>query len=359
MMYWKFSENRIFFLNEYWILVPSAIVVNYFLIRKLRLDKKRIEQLKNLARQIEREKKIKKILLLSIGLNLGLGGYLAIISRGGSTLINTDYIKCDLEEGIRYLDNARLKKIILHLFRHKMKEGIIYITATALCHLANRYGQIFLPLPIAIGDFGFTNAVQALRKSLVVLLLGAIGPLVVLDNPIALILAFALGTSGLRLAFTNLDLIATSAVDLTKDLRTRIPGVSEVVVIHNRNKLVMKNPVRENLECSLPDQHLFNPNCKLKPTEIPDAIDLALPNLKYEEMVNMHDLTGLDRVEFTDKFDLGQTKPNIYNPRKGKEVNLLEKFGDSKLLEENQGWDISENDFIVPKRRYLRRRNEL
>lgn len=370
MLYWKYSSNRIFFLNEYWIFIPSAILANYVIIRKIRLDRKRmkqlkrlkeqIEQLKKLKEQIEREKKIRKILLLSLGLH----GCIHLLTRGGSTdfidMIDTNYIKllCNIEEGVRYLDDKRLRNIINDLYRHKRKGKIIYITATAVCHLANRYGQTFLALPFAVGDFGLTNVYQTLRKGFVTILLGGVGPLVIIGGPVALIVALTLGISGLRLAFSNLDFIPTSPVDVTKDLKPRIPGVSDVVVVNNRDKIIMSEPVQKNQECWLPDQRLLNPNCKVKPTEIPDAIDSVLPDLRYEETVNMQDTTGLDRVEFTDKFDLGQTKPSICKPRKGKEVNFLDKFGDSGPIGESEGWDTCENEFMVPEKRYLRTRNK-
>jgi len=125
--------------------------------------------------------------------------------------------------------------------------------------------------------------------------------------------------SCLKLAFNNLDFIPTSPVDVTKELKPRIPGVSDVVVVNNRNrdKIILCDPVQENQECWLPDQHLLNPNYNIKPTEIPDAIDSVLPDLRYENTVNMHDITGLDGIgiEFTDKYDLGQTEPNICKPR--------------------------------------------
>jgi hypothetical protein len=35
----------------------------------------------------------------------------------------------------------------------------------------------------------------------------------------------------------------------------------------------MLDPIKENHECWLPYQRLLNPNCKVKSTEIPDAID--------------------------------------------------------------------------------------
>lgn len=354
MLYWKYSSDRIFFLNEYWILIPSAILANSVIIRKIRLDRKRLKQLKRFKELIEREKKIRKILLLSLGLH----GCIHLLTRGGSTgIVDTDYLLkefCKIEQGIGYLDDRRLRNIITDLYRHKRKGKIIYITATAACHLANRYGQTFLALPFAVGDFGLTNVYQTLRKGLVTILLGGVGPLVFIGNPVALFFAFALGTSGLRLAFNNLDFIPTSPVDVMKDLQERIPGLSEVVVVNNRNKIIMSKPVPENQECWLPDQRLLNQNCKVKPTEIPDTIDSILPDLRYEETVNMQDTTGLDRVEFSDKFDLGQTKPSICNPRKGKEVNFLEKFGDSEPIGESEGWNTYENESMVPKKLNIR-----
>jgi len=362
MLYWKYSSNRIFFLNEYWIFIPSAVLANYLIIRKIRLNRARMKELKRLIDQIEREKKVRKILLLTIGLSVS--GYTHLLTRGGSTdflnLIDTDYIKstCNIEEGLRYLDDMRLRKIITDLYRHKGKGKIIYVTATALCHIANRYGQTFLALPFAVGDFGFTSLYQTLRKGFVTILLGSVGPLYFNGSPVSLIFALIFGGSGLRLAFTNLDFIPTSPVDVTKRLERRIPALSEVVVVNNRDKIIMRDSVKENHECWLPDQRLLNPKCSVKPTEISDAIDSVLPDLRYEDTVNMQDVTGLDQVEFTDKFDLGQTEPSICKPRQGKQVNFLDKFGDSGQISESEGWDTCDNEFMVPEKRYRRTRNK-
>jgi len=70
--------------------------------------------------------------------------------------------------------------------------------------------------------------------------------------------------------------------------------MSDVVVVNNRDKIILRYPVQKNHECWLPDQRLLNSNCKVKPTEIPDAIDSVLPDLKYKDTVNMQDVTGLD-----------------------------------------------------------------
>lgn len=367
MFYYRYSATRIFFINEYWILIPAAVLANYFIIRKMRSNRAakraRLKELKRLIDLIEREQRIRKILLVSLGLSVG--GYTHLLTRGGEAdflnLIDTEYIRsvCEIEEGIRYLDDPRLRKIITQLYRHKRKAKIIYVTATAVCHLANRYGQMFFALPVAIGDFGFTSLYQSFRKVLATIILGGIGPLYFKGTPVALFFAFILGASGLNLALTNLD-IATSAVDVTKVLKPRIPGTTDVVVmnnVHKQNKIIMCDPAKENHECWLPDQRLFNPNCKVKLTEMPDVVDPVLSDLKYEDTVNMRDVTGLNQQTFTDIFDLKQTEPSICKPRQGKEVNFLEKFGGSGQISESETWDIDDNEFMVPEQRDIRTRN--
>lgn len=130
------------------IYILLAICANYFIIRKIRLDKKRLKQLKALEDLIERQNKIRKILLLSLGLNglllsLSLKECIHFSIRGGSEFTNVEYIreKCNIAKGVRYLDDNRLRNIIHDLYRHKKKARIIYITATALYHLSDQYGQ--------------------------------------------------------------------------------------------------------------------------------------------------------------------------------------------------------------------------
>ena len=153
------------------------VLINYVIIRDIRSRKEKIEVLKRLKAQIEREKKLRRILLFSLGLN----GCAFFLTRGGADFINTDYIECGIKEGLRYLDDNRLRNIIHDLYRHKRKGKVIFITATAVCHLANRYGKTVLALPFAInlglGDFGFTNLYQTTRKVVVSVLLGAVEPL--------------------------------------------------------------------------------------------------------------------------------------------------------------------------------------
>lgn len=132
------------------------------------------------------------------------------------------------------------------MYKNKRKGKIIYVTATVVCHIANHYGQPFLALPFAIGYFGLTSVYQTLRKGFVSIVLGAINLWIVIVGTRTL--SFAL-----ILAFHNLDFIPTSPIDVTKNLKTRIPGMSDVVVMNNRDKIIMSKPVSEKQECFLVD----------------------------------------------------------------------------------------------------------
>lgn len=198
---------------------------------------------------------------LSLGLNASAGTY--ILTRGGSYLLDVDYIleNCNIEEGLGSLDNKRLRHIVSHLYKHKRKGKIIYITGTALCHLANQYELNFPAFPIAIGDFGLTNLYQTVRKTIVIILLGAVGPAFVYG---AVGSALILALLGFGIAVSNLDLIATTPVYETgqvKSLSPRILDSIDVVVVNSRNKLTMSKPVHR--ECWLPDQAVLNSNCNV------------------------------------------------------------------------------------------------
>lgn len=50
-------QNRIFFLNKYWIFIPLTVLANYIIIRKIYLNKAKKKKLKKLISQIKSEKK--------------------------------------------------------------------------------------------------------------------------------------------------------------------------------------------------------------------------------------------------------------------------------------------------------------
>ena len=286
--------------------------------------------------------------------------------QGGSNhgfidFIDVDYIDCEIDQGIRYLNNDRIRKIIHDLYSHKRIGSIVYITATAACHLAKRHGTQFLAFPIAIGDFGLTNLAQTIQKLTVTVLFGMVGPMGMLAEGVLPLFAIPiLLIAGLKLASINLDKLHTSAIDQVasvKQIQSRVPDMPDVVTLNFKKKVKAPGLIMEGKECWLPEQKYLNPKCRIKPTEIPDAIDMANHGLNYDEVVNMQDVTGLDRVNFSDIFDLGKPsqsmetksaiskasdlgKKHYLRRRKPRVVNFLDKFGDGGDVAENESWDL-------------------
>ena len=121
----------------------------------------------------------------------------------------------------------------------------------------------------------------------------------------------------------------------------------------------MTESLEQNTECWIPGQPVLNDNCKLQSAEIANDVNVILSDLTYEDIVNMQDVTGLDRVQFTDRFDLGKTKKyNTYSTQKAKQVGFLDKFSDPKVIAENEKWETLENEIIPPEKKYLRTRNK-
>ena len=342
-----------FCLNEYWILVPSILFLDYLIIRKIKSHKRKMDELKKLKKMIEHYKKRQKFNKL-IYLGCALSVTSTLLLRGGDDLIDVESIECGIEAGLRYLDNDRIRKIIHNLYSYKRKNKIIYITATAACHLVKIYGKRFLALPIAVGDFGTTNLYQSARKAVVTILLGAIGPLYMVGGAFAITLAVGIGTYALKLAFTDLDSLPTSAISpttLAKKLKPRISDLPDVITVNFRDRIKAPD-IEKGFECVLPEQKLFNPSCNLP---IPTKIATVAHDLTYDDVVNMKDGTGLEPVNFNDVFDLG--KPNIPNSRRSKMVNFLDMFKDPETISESETWDASTITDRVAKKMNLRAKN--
>jgi hypothetical protein len=265
-----------------------------------------------------------------------------LMTRGG-VYLNVDDIQCGRKKGIQYVNSRRLIQLIHEKFKQKVKGKIIYITATAFCQFINNNGLTLLDIPYIVGDFGLTSIYQAIKnkKAIVVAVFASVPILLVIGTNSAWLLASSLNGFGLKLLFNNPDKILTSLIDEPisyKTLESRIPNFKEVVIINTpENKIFMNDWNKPEFECLLPEQVLLNPNCEIKPTEIPRAIDIVAHDLRYDQVVNMQDVTGLEnRIQFSDIMDLGKTtEKNI--PTKscsGKTVNFLDKFGDSNPVDE-------------------------
>jgi len=120
-----------------------------------------------------------------------------------------------------------------------------------------------------------------------------------------------------------------------ESIKRRISDVSEVVNVDFENEPTQKIKVfNKRYKCLLPEQRVTNPKCKMKTTEIVEISNNL--GLDYNDVVNMHDLTGLDTVEFinsysfTDKYQVPASTETVQlKPRlRRTSLNFLDKFGD-------------------------------
>nr|WPV76516.1 hypothetical protein [Naviculales sp.] len=267
MLYIRVGENRLFIISEYYILIPIMLWIDYLIITKI----KKSRQKKNCEIKKNYLTKCKQLKIFHLATS-NLVNILQI--RGGEDLVNITYPDCRVGEGLRYINNDRIRKLVFSLYKSKEKNGVIFITQTALCYLIKRYGLGFPALPIPIEDFiGVTSWYQLIRKTGVAVLLGASIPLVVLaESLFSSVPGLLLGMAAIALSRYNLDLtiVSTSLIKgPLQSIKRRVPDVPEVISVDLRaeptNKIEMP---QGKYECLLPEQRLTNPKCRLTTTEI-------------------------------------------------------------------------------------------
>lgn len=361
MLYIQISANRQFLVSEYWILIPLILAVDIGII--VVVKKKRARKQLQLER-LKQESKKWKIFYIATGNILA-----ALKIKGGDdavlNYVNYTYPNCIVGKGFRYVNDKRLRFIAGLLFHSKAKEGVIFITKTALCHLAKQYGLnlpawAFLPeanVPkelVLLSSWRQLSWDQLIGKFLSVVALGIPLPMLVLANgPVAIIASLAAGSFGVvMMAFTKdpgFLIIPTNLISASVDsIRPRIPGEIDLVSVDlepvSRGKITMPE-ITNRYECSLPDQIIGNPKC----SEIANISANANITLDYNEVVNMQDVTYLEKVQFDDKYQvLGDKKSTpkfklrgskrLYD--KAKAVNFLDKFADPKSIPDTEPWDI-------------------
>jgi len=102
-------------------------------------------------------------------------------------------------------------------------------------------------------------------------------------------------------------------------------------------------------ECLLPEQQFSNLKCRLTVEEVTEISSKI--KLNYKDIVNMQDVTGVYKIEFTDKYqvpsssDVTNTVNTVRHKSKlkGIVVNFLNKFSDPKNIPETEIWDIDSN----------------
>ena len=140
MLYIRVSPNRIFIVSEYWILIPLIVSIEIAIVVRIR---------KNRAQHDIISKKLKKDFIRWKIFNVAIGNvFSSICVRGGEEVVKiiadgflqVHHEECLVPKGVQFLDEEWLRKLLLLHHSDKIKNGILYITRTALCHFASRVG---------------------------------------------------------------------------------------------------------------------------------------------------------------------------------------------------------------------------
>jgi hypothetical protein len=361
MLYIRISASRYFLLDELWILIPLILIIDIAIIVKVKKNRA-----KKKLQSEQLEKKDKPCKILHIAMNTIIN---ARQIRGGSNgvldldqnYIEVDSTNCIVGNGLLYVNNHRIRQIVYFYFKSKAKNGVIYITKTALCHLVKVYGLNVPAFPIPIPDFiRISSWVQLVVKIFSVSCLGIPMPLLMLiQGPMSIYLSLVtrfLGSLGLLfIKDPGFEIIATDLISASfSSIRRRIPDQPDVVSVDLSHSKITMPEFSRSYECLLPDQNLFNSKCSLRPSQILDVAanaDVEFP-LTYDQVVNMQDVTKLTTVEFSDRFDISPNPKlttnfqlrgtkHFRNPGKSKTVNFLKKFGDPEFIFDTEQWEIS------------------
>jgi len=392
MLYIRLTANRTLIINEYWILIPLVIGIDYLIITQ-------VENYRSRKKQNKKEKNKKKIkncrqlkiyhLALSsfpvgpiiIGCLVNL--FIVEAYKKGYHFLNQEsfafesknplsdkisytsdgtavvaFPKCVVGHGLRYLDNERFRKIIHALYHSKARNGVIFITKTALCYLIDVYGgfglPIAFPVPVTVTKevLRFSDKTVAIKKALSILALGIPIPIITLSTgPVWFVISMVAGVFGLLIAYSTREpdflLIPTTLISnaplaeiidsLSRGMPVisrRMPAVPDVVTVNltpaadfkpnlgGKIQMAGIEKPKTPYECLLPEQRFANGRCILPPSKITDIVtnaDLTDLNLGYNDVVNMNDVTKLD-FEFSDRLDIGLKDENLELFGKVKEI---------------------------------------
>jgi hypothetical protein len=364
MLFFKVSENRIFMVSEYWIIIPVVLTIDFIILKKI---KKRYD------RKVELDK-LKKLKIF----HLAAGDIPNLIAlsyiRGGqicTELINQEIevrvSNCLVRKGLQYLNNSKLRDYIIRHFKKKAKNGIIFITKSALCYLiqtertAITSSIIFQLANVSIG-------VSDTRVLLLKIISAVVG--VGIPLPMGIVACLYAGptrfvTGMITIVSLMIGAVVHSYIDedlldgelITssfKLIKPREPNQIEVVSVNLVPERIDK--VKFPSECSLPEQLVLNPKCAKDMVRMPDNVHDVV--LNYKDVVNLQDVTNLD-AKFTDQQEIiapfkADVEEFLLEPRpvekipprkRGKMVNFLDKFKDPQDIPTSEQWDSGVNNF--------------
>lgn len=345
MLYFIKDRNTIYFLDEYFILLPISALIFAIAARKIKkneqLKLKRMDEIRDLERRI----RFYKLTTLGLGTMTSLTtlSTLTLAMRGGDNEMgDVSDLSCGLGSGPAVINTNRVREYIVNKFGKRAVKNIIYITVQAVCYIIRKDGVTDFPIA-ELRFIGLTSWLEVGRKASVMLLTG--GPLLYgyylyLSSTIVTGTAIILAVGSLLGAicmFTRnpYTISATKLSSIGALLKERIPGQIEVVYITVSDQF--KNKVKLELdECALPEQAMFNKKCDISNISLNsgDILDVTqeLPlDVHYGDIVGVSDVLGIPKTVLSDKPKLKLSSKFRVKPR----APRLEKFSD-KIKEWNE-----------------------
>jgi len=331
MLYYRYGPDRIFYFREEYVITPLVILVEFltfYYIKRLKTRAIELEKLKLEAQELENRIRLYKISM--VGLGSITGALLIKTGRGGDDeiIIDVGDLRCGIREGFSYLETKNVQKKIVALFKNKVRNGVILITASAVCQFIKIHGMENLIIQ-GIGEhFGIIYPQQWGRTTAnsVVLGTGIVGlvlSFIINQTAFRIVAPFLIGV-GLHMISNSNGVVETTPINIQeivgKDhllLSSRKPNEVDVIVINLPSPNFNIKLFKENPECVLMDHKLFNKNCKLSLN-----VDELEFRVKSDDIVKMKDVLSLETAEnliFSDEQQL-KNLPSI-EPRWKKSSN--------------------------------------
>ena len=361
MMYIRFANGRYIVFSEYRLLLPAGILAYLMLRRVLKRRRKAyIEVEGNASLEVR-------------------GGETENPTKDSTTNVNNLEDKAlSLIEGknpnciegrINYIKNKELIEILFNQYREKVRNGVLYMTKSSFCHFLETHNLDLIGLgyflinylPIGIG---VTSVAQLVRKTLVIggVFTGLLALEFVQNLLIKVVLAGVFFTSSITLyrkpEYSFLVTPGIGHVTMNQLTEKESSTQNEVVVIDlssNYNKVASNyNKVDKIMmekipyECSLPDQVMNNPKCKIENRIFAVEKEDSL-YFNYNDVVNLQTVSGIE-VDFADIAEVGlppadPTPTNAGSLRgskkPSKEVSFLKKYGDPEIVSKEEQWETN------------------
>ena len=356
MLIIKVNNSRIFFVNEFYIFIPFLLLVEGIIIMIIRRKlKKNKEKGGNKRPELPNNNTGEKLYYLASG-NFIQFIFVSILA-GSSKLqlvkalneVDLFYEDCVVNEGASYINDATIRKYIVDNFGQKAKDGVIYISRSALCYLAKNYaleiaspvlrstlkmlpiqlpwwklevGSTFLPLTYIRGVAAFliTSGVPLIFA----------GPLFGIPSRIvagsfSILIGVILGKAAQDPTFDIL-MEAIESNGLTS-IKQRIPGIIEVVCLNFNQQteklallptdqtptpLYCLDPFAVGIKTSKCGASQFSSTQEFSSTQVGERSNIL--NIEYGEVVNMEHASKLSNdvvtngIQFTDRYEIGIPK---------------------------------------------------